>query len=158
MKVLRIFLLVLIVIGLGLLLSQKLWVPGLVAFIIEKEQAPQILAGSSALENVHSLKAPAHITLGVGEKGKVGTLEITFNSLVQDYRCPVDMECMEGGAVTANVTFAQGTHSETKNMPSDEIPQSFDGYQISIAGVAPPLKSKKQIPPKAYRITFHVSK
>ncbi len=50
MKSLRIFLLILIVIGLGLLFSHKMWVPKLVDRIVEKEFPPQsiIALGDSA--------------------------------------------------------------------------------------------------------------
>ena len=39
MKILRMFLLVLIVIGIGLLLTQKVWVPKVVDHILKSEQA-----------------------------------------------------------------------------------------------------------------------
>lgn len=156
MKAIRIFLFVLIVIGIGFLVSEKLWVSTLVAFIVEREQEPQILAVSAVDTQVP--EAPADITLGVGEKGTVGNLEITFNALVQDSRCPIDVQCIQAGAVNTNVTFKEGSHIETKNMPSDEVPQRFGEYMISIVQIAPPRKSKKEISPPEYRITFHISK
>lgn len=101
---------------------------------------------------------PADITLGVGETGKVENLAITFNKSVQDSRCPIDVQCIQAGAVNINVTFAQGPHVETTNMPSDEVPQEFEGYKISIIDVNPPRKSQTEINPSDYEITFHVSK
>lgn len=98
------------------------------------------------------------VTLGVGQKGRVGDLEISFNSFLQDSRCPIDVQCIQAGAVNINVTFTTGPHSETKNMPSDEVPQRFDRYQISSVNIVPARKSKVEIPANAYKITFHVSK
>jgi len=103
-------------------------------------------------------EAPADITLGVGEKGTVGTLSVTFNAFVQDSRCPVDVECIQAGAVNINVTFTSGNTTVTKNMPSDEVPQQFAGYHISIVNIAPDRHSREEIPPNAYRITFHIAK
>ncbi len=104
------------------------------------------------------LPAPANVTLGVGQTGKVENLSITFNKFVQDSRCPVDVQCIQAGAVNINVTFAQGPHVETKNMSSDEASQQFEGYKVSIVDINPPRKSHIEIPFGDYKITFHVSR
>lgn len=98
------------------------------------------------------------LTLGTGEKGSVGTLSLTFNELVQDSRCPVDVVCIEAGAVNTNVTLTSGSETETLNVPSDEVPHQFGGYAISITKIAPDRKSRVEIPQSAYRVTFHIEK
>lgn len=98
------------------------------------------------------------ITLGIGQTGTFGNFKITLNSFVQDSRCPIDVQCIQAGAVNVNVTFMSGPHSETKNMPSDEVPQQFDEYHISIVKVAPSRESHRVIDPSAYFITFHITK
>lgn len=100
----------------------------------------------------------SEVTVGVGQTGRVGGLDITFNKFIQDSRCPIDVECIEAGAVNINVTLASGPHIETKNMPSDEVPYSFNEYQVSIANILPPRHSKEEIKPSDYKITFHVGK
>ncbi len=97
-------------------------------------------------------------SLPVGKSVTFGALTLTFNGLLNDYRCPVDTTCMEGGAVNTNVTFTVGNHTETKNMPSDEVPQIFDGYGISIIKVSPDTKNKVTINPKDYVVTFRIEK
>jgi hypothetical protein len=98
------------------------------------------------------------LTLAVGKTGKVGDLSVTFNKFIQDSRCPIDVQCIQAGAVNINVTFAVGTTTVTKNMPSDEVPQVFQGYAISIIDIAPARQSKVEILPADYVITFHVEK
>lgn len=110
----------------------------------------------SACPNSGTQTADGDITLGVGQTGKVGGLSVTFNSFVQDSRCPIDVVCIQAGAVNVNVTLSDSEHSITKNMPSDEVPYEFDGYKVSIVSIAPPRESKKDIPSGAYRITFHI--
>jgi len=88
----------------------------------------------------------------------VGGLVIIFNAFVQDSRCPVDVQCIQAGAVNINVSFSNGKQTVIKNMPSDEVPQEFGGYKIAIVGIAPDRKSGVEIDPKGYRITFRVSK
>src|SRR5258706_211088 len=55
------------------------------------------------------------LTLGVGKSGTFKGLTITFNKLVQDSRCAIDVECIQAGAVNTNVTFSSAGHTETKN-------------------------------------------
>lgn len=94
--------------------------------------------------------------VGVGKTVFINGVRVTLNSLVQDSRCPVDAQCMEAGAVTANVTFQSNTDKVTQNMASDEVPLSFDSYKISIEGIKPPRYSKKEPTPSSYVLTFKV--
>lgn len=98
------------------------------------------------------------VILGVGQKGIVDGLTLTFNALVQDSRCPVDVVCIQAGAVNSNVTLATANKTETRNLPSDEVPYTFDGYRISIVKIAPDRENKKEVPSNAYVLTFHVSR
>ncbi len=49
MKTIRIFLLILIVIGIGALITQKLWVPKLVTYILSREQEPAVVLKNDTL-------------------------------------------------------------------------------------------------------------
>lgn len=100
------------------------------------------------------------VFIKVGETKTVGDLSITFNKFLQDSRCPINSEirCVHAGLVVINVTFSMGSTTITKNMPSDEVPQVFEGYAISIVDVAPARESKKEIKPEDYKITFHVER
>jgi heat shock protein HslJ len=99
-----------------------------------------------------------NITLSIGEKSTVGDFTITLNKFVQDSRCPIDVQCIQAGAVTVNVTLTDGVKTETKNFPSDEAPQNFGVYKISIFGIEPARESTKEIADKDYKITFRVEK
>lgn len=87
------------------------------------------------------------ITLGIGQKGNVGDLNITVNSIVQDSRCPVGVQCIWAGEVKVNVTFLSKLKTEAKVLSSIDKPYSFDGYRISITAVTR----------GEYRVTFHVT-
>lgn len=94
--------------------------------------------------------------IGIGETKLLKGVKITLNSVVQDNRCPVDAECIEGGAITANVTFVSDTDKETFNMPSDEVPRAFDAWKVSIIGVRPSRVSIKDPDPNSYQVVFRV--
>lgn len=94
--------------------------------------------------------------IGVGETKLLKGIKITLNSVVQDSRCPVDADCIEGGAITANVTFVSDTDKERFNMPSDEIPRAFDAWQVSIIEVRPSRMSANDPEPNSYKVIFRV--
>lgn len=88
------------------------------------------------------------IVLGLGQKGKVGDLEITLNSIAQDSRCPLGVQCIWAGEVKANITLLGKSKTEAKVISSIDKPYSFDGYNISITDVTR----------GEYRVTFHIEK
>ncbi|MFA6094688.1 MAG: hypothetical protein WC757_02265 [Candidatus Paceibacterota bacterium] len=98
------------------------------------------------------------ITLGIGQKALVGAVNVTLNAIVQDSRCPVDVQCIQAGTVTANITLNTGAFSETRSISSNERPYLFNGHYISIASVTPMRYSEREISLSAYYITFHIEK
>lgn len=96
------------------------------------------------------------ITLGVGETTKVAGLTFTLNSFVQDSRCPIDVRCIQAGAVTVNVTARQNGQVQTQNFASDEVPHQFGQYKVSITDIKPDRKSGQELTQQQYRITFRI--
>lgn len=100
--------------------------------------------------------APQYITIPVGGTRDILGLSITLNSVVNDYRCPIDAECIEDGAVNVNATFISDQDKLTANYSSDGIPLSVFGYNVSIVGVSPDLYSGQEINPQDYEVSFFV--
>jgi hypothetical protein len=96
------------------------------------------------------------LTMSVGQTATVGDLTVTFNALVQDSRCPVDVQCIQAGSVVVSVTLRSGTTTETTNLASDALPHGFTKNMISIVDVMPRAESRKTILQQAYRLTFRV--
>lgn len=99
---------------------------------------------------------PNAIEVGIGETAYMNGVKITLHEVVQDNRCPVDVTCIEGGAITAKVTLKSNTDTETFNMPSDEVPHTFDSYKVSIVNVKPSRISASEPEPQSYKVTFKV--
>lgn len=97
------------------------------------------------------------VTLKVGQTGFARGVKITLHSVVQDNRCPVDVQCIEAGAITARVTLKSDTDSETFNMPSDEVPHPFDSYTVAIIQIKPDRISMRETGQSEYRVTFQVN-
>jgi hypothetical protein len=101
------------------------------------------------------------LTLGIGESGYINGLNINFETLLQDSRCPNDVTCVWAGAVEVMVKLVDAKNvskSEEVKMTSIEAPHIFENYEVSISSVVPVKNSKIEIKPKDYLITFKVSK
>jgi hypothetical protein len=99
------------------------------------------------------------VTLTAGDTGTFQNMSLTFNSFVQDSRCPIDVQCFWAGNVTVNVTLKIRNSDAppiTRDITSATPPIQFGGYAVSILDVQPPKERKLQIPTKAYQITFHI--
>ena len=97
-------------------------------------------------------------SFSVGETKKFDGLEMTFVALVQDNRCPIDVVCIEGGAVNTTINLKTESKNETLNYASDGVPLNYEGFNISIANVLPEANSKIVINPNDYIVTFKIEK
>jgi len=102
------------------------------------------------------IPAVSNMVLSVGQTGKLGDLNITLNKIVQDSRCPTDVQCIWAGLVETEVTIGGFTKLETIKISSGKTPVLFDGYHISISSVTPSAKSGEKISTDEYKVTFHV--
>ena len=127
----------------------------IIGLIIYTHPSKQVIAPE--VENGDRVHAPADLVLGVGEtQVALGGLSLTFNKLVNDYRCPVDAECIEAGAINTNITVATEDESKTLNYSSDGVPLEFAGYKISIVESKPDAMLGNVIAPNEYVVTFHI--
>lgn len=108
-------------------------------------------------EEPDRVRAPEEVVLRAGRMGEGAGLTITFNELTQDYRCPVDVNCIQAGAVVANITLTDGVETITFNKASDEVPTWWRGYDVSIVAVAPEPRSTVVIDPQDYVVTFLIA-
>jgi hypothetical protein len=126
----------------------------------EKVWIGQRIDKSTGLDDSLPGQTSGDLRLSVGQSGKIGDFKITLNSVSNDSRCPVDVQCIQAGSVNVNVTFDSGsgqTITTTTNNPSSP-PLKFDGWQITITRVSPPKYSKTEIKQNDYDITFHLEK
>ena len=94
--------------------------------------------------------------IGVGETKEINGLRITLNKIVEDSRCPSDVQCIWAGRLVANVTLKSGSKEETLDLASDAAPKAFDAFLVSIAGIYPEKLVSE--PSTSYKITFKVEK
>ncbi|KKS28670.1 MAG: hypothetical protein UV60_C0035G0004 [Parcubacteria group bacterium GW2011_GWA2_43_11] len=111
----------------------------------------------SSAENQPNEAGVAQGTLAVGESALIGAVRITFVGVEGDSRCPIDVECIQAGALTVSVTLESDTDTLNTLMMSDQQPLPFDAYEVSIVSVTPEAVSTKVLGAANYRVTFQVS-
>jgi hypothetical protein len=142
MKFIRIFLLVLIVIGIGLLVTQSFWVPPFVNWILAKENKVQAVQPVSTSGIIH-----ATTTSGVNKEPsspvpqETGTLfgSVTLSPTCPVERIPPDPQCSPKPYVTGvKVLYSGGMKiavtGETESDGSFKFSLAPGMYVVEVAG------------------------
>lgn len=99
------------------------------------------------------------ISLMPGTQGIFGPLTIVFRSIVQDSRCPTDVQCIQAGelVVALNLT-ANGSTRDIVLSSTEAAGKDFAGYNI-LMGEIEPLKTQAVNPQNTtYTVHFLVTK
>lgn len=99
--------------------------------------------------------------LGPGESAAIaGTpARITFERILSDNRCPIDVQCITGGEARAWFLFdAEAGHTEPVTLDTDRnVTAVVAGYRISLDSVSPAPRSTVTIDPRNYRVEMTVA-
>lgn len=94
--------------------------------------------------------------IGIGKSVFINGVRITLNKIVQDSRCPIDIQCIQAGWATVNVSLESDTDKETIDMSSNKPPVAFDSYQISIENIKTSRVASSATESASYLVTFRV--
>ena len=102
------------------------------------------------------------ITLKVGEATFVENVEIRFSGVLEDSRCPADVQCVWAGNAKAalGVGPRRGTQGPTDqvllNTTEGEDTGESWGLQVTLIDLTPVPRSTQPIPPENYVIRLKV--
>jgi hypothetical protein len=101
--------------------------------------------------------------MGVGESTTVRNegLTVTFNGVDEDSRCPSDVDCEWAGDAEVNVTISKPGFTPLRTVLHTTLTQqaaSYNGYTVTLNGLAPYPVSTSTIDPDDYVATFTVTK
>lgn len=87
-------------------------------------------------------------------------LKIEFVDLVEDSRCPVDVQCVWAGNAKIKVRVTKGDKSETLDLElvTKGMRPNFGDYRLTLTGLSPELRSNVRINKNAYVATIQVKK
>ena len=100
----------------------------------------------------------AEFTLAPGESAVAGDdgLRVSFESVTEDSRCPMDAICVWAGRVVVDVTAGRGEARHFALSPGDAA--DVDGLRLRLVRVEPYPSATAPIPASAYRATFVVDR
>lgn len=105
---------------------------------------------------------PSAVTLAIGERTTVsGTgLTITFEAVVDDSRCPSDVQCIQAGDATVAVVLQGNGSTARHQLKVADVNQrraTHGNYQVEVRELIPHPLSTSPTNPSAYRLTLQVS-
>jgi hypothetical protein len=113
-------------------------------------------------EPLQEVSLEEEFTLKIGQQVQVkdANLKITFTSVPEDSRCPVDVDCVWAGNAKLNVEvkrtkkkFTSASINTTLN-PREIV---YKGYRVKLIKLSPERKAGIPVEPGAYEATFVVS-
>ncbi len=94
------------------------------------------------------------VALAIGASAAIHGTTIGVLDLVEDSRCPIDVQCIQAGTVRVRISI------DSYNLPFTltlNQPQEMENMSITLTSVIPEQKySQKTVPPTDYRFTFRV--
>ena len=106
--------------------------------------------------------ATTEVTLRVGETTFVDNIEIRFGAVLEDSRCPEDVQCVWAGnaQVELGVGPPRGTQGPTQRMLLNTMEGAKSGeawgLQVTLVELTPAPKSTPPIPPDSYVVRLKV--
>lgn len=94
------------------------------------------------------------------QKFSQSQLTVKFVSLIEDSRCPIDVQCVQAGNARIKVEISNGRGKETFEINTTMGPKgaSFGGYAINLIELTPIPKSNIKINQNSYKATFTISR
>jgi hypothetical protein len=121
-----------------------------------------LLAASCGAENPSSPKPVAlgtSFVLKPSESAKIEGLEIAFEGVKDDSRCPVGVQCIWAGDAIVTLALRQAPAArETRQLHAvqDGRETTYGGYRVVLEALAPAPRADAPIAPEAYRATLKV--
>lgn len=98
------------------------------------------------------------IKFGKQKKFSASKLTVKFLSIVEDSRCPQNVQCIQAGNARIKVEISNGTTKEVFEMNTTIGPKgaSFSGFAIYLDELAPMTKKNVKIKQKDYKGKFRI--
>lgn len=97
------------------------------------------------------------ITLALGQRGSLNGVTITPREVVEDSRCPRDVQCIQAGRVRVRATLVSGLGTANQIFLVGE-PITTEAEAVTLTQVEPDKISTRTINASEYRFTFKVVK
>lgn len=92
----------------------------------------------------------------IGQQADLGGPKVTVLRVLEDSRCPVDVNCVWAGRVKLSVRIELGSSTSIKELASNEPLQVADGM-LELTGTKPAKSTQREIAPGDYRFALKFS-
>ncbi|HEX7872187.1 MAG TPA: hypothetical protein VF475_04695 [Sphingobium sp.] len=89
----------------------------------------------------------------IGQTAYVGGPMVRPDRLIEDSRCPIDVQCVRAGEVKIAATVTGGDWKKEVELTLGKPIQIADG-RLTLLSAAPQKRSGQEIAPESYRFTF----
>lgn len=96
-----------------------------------------------------------NVTLKLGELAIFKNISIRSIAIVEDSRCPVDVQCIQAGTVRVKIEVASGMGTSTSIVKLG-VAFTTEGERITLTAAIPENRSQAPIAVSDYRLTFNV--
>ena len=97
--------------------------------------------------------AEAGPTAALGQMAETNGIRVQPLELLEDSRCPADVQCVWAGRMVVRSEVIGGSWHETRDLELGKSQQIADGALTLVAAV-PQKKAGTAIDPRSYRFTF----
>ncbi len=102
------------------------------------------------------------VTLAIGQRTVIdgGALEVRFDGVPEDSRCPVDVQCITAGNAVARLRLAAGGDAQTVELNTTVGPKeaTHAGYTVRLVALRPEQTSGLRVTRGEYRAVLQVTK
>ena len=102
--------------------------------------------------------AKAEGEVGLGEKLRLGSIQVRPLRVVEDSRCPKDVACSSPNRVVVRTELRGPNSLKTRDFHIGDIREVEGAGSLLLADVSPSPTADAPIDPKAYRFTYQVSR
>lgn len=114
------------------------------------------LCPKEATPVVLNVAATSTTTAKLNQKILIGSTAITPRTIVEDSRCPIDVQCIQAGTVRVNAAISMGGLEEIVLLTLQK-PVAHMNKQIELVEVSPGTSADKPITETMYHFTFRVT-
>ena len=97
------------------------------------------------------------LTAMINQRVSSLNVQITPLEVLEDSRCPVDVQCVWAGTVRLRAQFVDAT-GETEQVCTLDTPIMIEAHEVELVKVWPEPQAGKAIAPSEYRFEFRVTK
>jgi len=104
---------------------------------------------------IDSIDTGERIQVRINERASVGGVAVTPRAVLEDSRCPVDVECVQFGRVRKRALLESGLGSTEQEFVRNQ-PITTEAELVELIQVAPNPESDLEIAPEDYVFTFSI--